>query len=401
MSYRFYLAPCGIALGHAGRTLPIAHELSKLGHEVFFSTYGDAYPFVKFSGFNVAEVPSIRMFEKEDGTFDLKRTLALGPKNIYSFLLQLGAELNLISQFKPDVVISDSRLSTVLAARVLNVPSITLLHQLRILIPHVKPIKRKTLKTLKHYSERVGLETLGALWKFSTLILVPDFPPPYTIAKANVVPSKHYRSKVKLIGPIVAKRPENLPSKEVLREKYGLNDRPAIFCAMSGTIPEKRYISSKLVEIFKHFPDSYQIIVSRGLPNNDNRPLKLTSTLQVFNWVIDRFELLKACDLLITRGGHNTVAEAMYFGIPMIIIPTPGHSEHQSIARSVADMGLGIVLQQRDLSHDTLLQAVKRIFSEGYVERSKKIQSEILKYNGLSYVLNKALILAAKASSKS
>ena len=396
MPYRFYLAPCGIALGHAGRTLPIASKLSKLGHEVFFSTYGDAYPFVKASSFKVAEVPPIKMFEKEDGTFDLKRTLALGPKNIYRFLLQVGAEFDLISQFKPNVVISDSRLSTVIASSSLNIPSITLLHQLRILIPHVKPIKRKTLKIVKHYSERIGLEVLGALWKLSTTILVPDFPPPYTIAKANIVPSKHYRGKIKLIGPIVSKRPEELPSREDLRRKYGLDDRPAIFCAMSGTMPEKKFISSRLIELFKEFPSSYQVIVSRGLPNNGNNPQKITSTLQVFNWVADRFELLKACDLLITRGGHNTIAEAMYFGIPMIVIPTPGHSEHQNIAKSIADMGIGEVLQQKDLSFHTLFQAVKKVLNGNYVRRAREVQKEALKYDGIGYVVNKALALAAK-----
>lgn len=393
---RFYLAPCGIALGHAGRTLPVALKLKDLGHETFFSTYGDACAFVKAYGFKVAEVPSIRMFEKEDGTFDLRRTLALGPKNIYRFLLQVGAELNLIERFKPDAVISDSRLSTVIAARMLNIPSLTLLHQLRILIPHVKPIRKRTHKAIKYYVERVGLESLGALWRLTNEILVPDFPPPYTIAKANIVLSKRYEGKVRLIGPIVQKRPEELPSKEALRKKYGLDERPAVFCAISGTIPEKKFISEKLMEIFRNFPRKFQVVLSRGLPGGNNRPEK-TNSLTVFNWVKDRFELLKACDVLVTRGGHNTVAEAMYFGAPMLIIPTPGHSEHQSIARSVAEMGVGELLQQRDLTFNNVLSALNRILEDpSYFKKSKEVQREALKYDALNHVIKAALSLARK-----
>jgi len=195
---RIYFAPCGIALGHAGRCIPIAKKFQANGSSVYFSTYGEAVQFVSKAGFQVGEVPPIKMYERSDGTFDFRRTLAIGPKTLLTFSRQIGAELNLIEHFKPDLVISDSRLSTVLAARMRRIIPVLILHQLRIMIPHTRPITDKSKLAIKRHVERLGLEVLGGMWKLSRVIIVPDFPPPYTIAKANVVPSYQYINKIKL-----------------------------------------------------------------------------------------------------------------------------------------------------------------------------------------------------------
>ncbi|MEM4214076.1 MAG: glycosyltransferase family protein [Candidatus Methanomethylicaceae archaeon] len=366
---RIYFAPCGIALGHAGRCIPVARHFKNKGHEVFFSTYGEATEFVRKAGFPVEGVPPLKFYEKEDGTFDFRRTLSAGPKSLLVFSQQVGAELNLIEHFKPDLVISDSRLSTVLAARMRRIIPVLILHQLRIMIPHSRPIKRRIKQLIKGYTERLGLEILGSLWKLSKVIIVPDFPPPFTIAKANIVPSYQYIKKLKLVGPIIPRRPEDLPPSEEIKRAKGFDDRPLIFAAMSGTLAEKKYISDLLIKIFSEFPDSYNVVVSRGYSEGsfpETNTLE-NKRLKVYDWVDDRYLYLKACDLLITRGGHNTVSEAIYYGKPMLIIPTPAHSEHQGIAESLSRMGMAISLQQHSLSKETLLDAVNEALGSSMI----------------------------------
>jgi UDP:flavonoid glycosyltransferase YjiC (YdhE family) len=372
---RIYFAPCGIALGHAGRMLPVARTFQGRGHSVFFSTYGEAVPFVRKAGFPVSEVPAIRMFEKEDGTFNFRRTLSASPRAILNFSEQVAAEVNLIEHFKPDVVMSDSRLSSVLAARMMRITSVLVLHQLRIMIPHVKPITRRYKLSIKSHTERLGLEMFGGLWRLSQVIVVPDFPSPYTIAKANVVPSKQYIHKLRLVGPIIPKFPGTLPPADELKRELGFDDRPLIFAAISGTTAEKMLISRRLVELFRDFPDSYNIVVTRGLSDvkdavGNGGLLSRNPRLRIYNWIDDRYKYLKACDLLVTRGGHNTVSEAIYYGKPMIVIPTPGHSEHQGIAESLAAMNLAIVQQQNSLCREGLLEGVQTM-TESSVYRAR------------------------------
>ncbi len=237
------------------------------------------------------------------------------------------------------------------------------------MIPHSRPIKRRIKQVIKGYTERLGLEILGSLWKLSKVIIVPDFPPPFTIAKANIVPSYQYIKKLKLVGPIIPKYPKDFPPSEEIKRRMGLDDRPLIFAAMSGTLAEKKYISDLLLTIFTEFPDSYNVVLSKGYPDDYFAETKKINSkrLRVYNWVDDRYLYLKACDLLITRGGHNTVSEAIYYGKPMLIIPTPAHSEHQGIAESLSKMGLAISLQQHSLSKDTLLAALKEALESSII----------------------------------
>jgi UDP:flavonoid glycosyltransferase YjiC (YdhE family) len=389
---RIYFAPCGIALGHAGRCLPIAKTFRERGHSVFFSTYGEAVDFVKKAGFPVEGVPPIRIYEKEDGTLNFRRTLSIGPKSLLIFARQTGAELNLIEHFKPDLIISDSRLSTVLAARMRRIIPVLILHQLRVMIPHSKPITRKYKQDIKGHVERLGLETLGSLWKLCKVIIVPDFPPPYTIAKANVVPSYQYIKKLRLVGPIIPKYPTELPPADEIKRELGFDDRPLIFAAVSGTMAEKRLIAGRLTEVFNEFPDRYNIVVTRGL--SDAKSLKgsgntFTSNkrLRVYNWVDDRYLYLKACDLLVTRGGHNTVAEAIYYGKPMVVIPTPAHSEHQGIAESLVKMNLALSLQQDTLSKEVLLTAVSNVMeSSSFYSKARDAQRYAAQFNAVETI---------------
>jgi UDP:flavonoid glycosyltransferase YjiC (YdhE family) len=389
---RLYFAPCGIGLGHAGRCIAIAN-MFKNNAKILFSSYNEAVNYIRRENFDVEKVPEIYFYEKIDGTFDLKRSLSVGPKIIINFLRQIGAEIHLMEHFKPDVVISDSRLSSIIAARTMGFKSILILHQLRIMIPHIKPIDKKIKQKIKDHTERFILETLGSLWNLSNMILVPDFPPPFTIAKYNVVPSNRHLNKLKLIGPIIPKYPWELPTKDEirkeLRKKLGIDDSPLIFIAMSGTVAEKKYITEKLIKILQDFPQTYNVVLSRGITdnNNVNRISKINEKIIICDWVDDRYKLLKACDLLITRGGHNTVSEAIYYGKPMIIIPTPAHSEHQGIAKSAVNMKIAKCIQQYNLSKENLLISINEILnSSESLLRVKELENFASKFNALKTI---------------
>lgn len=366
----------------------MANRFQENGHSVYFSSYGEAVPFIKRAGFNVGEVQAIKVYEKDDGTFNFRRTLAGSPREILTFASQVGAELNLIEHFKPDLVVADSRLSTILAARMRRIIPVLILHQLRIMIPTRQPVLSKYRLSVKRAVERTGLEVLGSLWKLSKVIIVPDFPPPYTIAKANVVPSNQYVEKVKLVGPIIPRMPDSLPPAEEMKKKLGFDDRPLILAAISGTRAEKKIISEKLQDMFMDFPDGYNIVLTMGLMDpSEVMPRPQRGRVQVHNWLDDRYAYLKACDVLVTRGGHNTVSEAIYYGKPMVIIPTPAHSEHQGIAESLENMGLGISIQQDSLNREVLLQSLHSLTEDSkFGKNIKAAQSFAYKFDAIDSI---------------
>ncbi len=390
---RVYFAPNGMALGHAGRCAPIAKRLMEKGVEVLFSTYGDAVKLISALRFPVVKVPEIKLVEGPDGSIEMLQTSIRWPKYVIIFLKQLICEIRNIKWFKPDVVVSDSRLSPIFASRLLGVPCILLLHQIKLLIPHKKPLSKIKMK-LKTFGEWIILNVLWIMWSRSTSIIVPDFPPPYTIARKHLdVPVKFLR-KVKFVGHIIDKFPDELPSKEDAKRALGFDDRPLVYIGVSGTKLEREAINGILLDVVSSFPKDYQVIMSMGNPDKVSEIIKRDG-VRVYNWVPDRYLVLKACDLVISRSGHNTVAESMYYGIPSILIPTPAHTEHEINARSAEEMGIAKIIRQDELNKENILRAINEILqSDTYKKRTSFIQKKILKNNSVDLIINEICALA-------
>jgi len=188
---------------------------------------------------------------------------------------------------------------------------------------------------------------------------------------------------VKLIGPILPIHPNELTTKEELRKKLGLRvDKPVIFASISGPIEERAFLSGILIKILLDFPEDYQIMVSLGYPNADDKPIYHGNTT-IYKWIPNRFEYLKTCDLVIGRAGHGTITQCLCYGKPMILIPTPSHTEQLSNAKQAERLGAAKVIQQEELGKGKLLRSVQQILESETPERLKEIQKETLKYDGL------------------
>ncbi|MCX6654787.1 MAG: hypothetical protein NTY03_06650 [Candidatus Bathyarchaeota archaeon] len=66
---RIYFSPCGIGLGHASRSVPIANELRRRGAEILFSTYIEGVDYVQKQGYSVVTAPPISMSNDSSGTW--------------------------------------------------------------------------------------------------------------------------------------------------------------------------------------------------------------------------------------------------------------------------------------------------------------------------------------------
>ncbi len=386
---RVYFAPNGIALGHAGRCIPVARKLVKRGDTVIFSTYGDAVEFIQAAGFKVLNTPQIKFEETADGSVAMLQTSLKWPKHILTFLRQVKSEIVNLKKFKPDIIISDSRLSPLFAGVLLDIPRLLLLHQIRMLIPHRKeltPLQKK----LKHFGEDIIMYDTNIFWSASDLILAPDFPFPYTIAKDNLnVPAKMLR-KVEFIGQVISKRPEELPEREEIKRGLGVDDRPLIYAGVAGTIVERANLIQILEDILVKLPDKYQVIFTKGIPGKIDKPVYETSNIKIYNWLSDRYSILKSADLVISRAGHNTIAECFYYGKPMILIPTPAHSEHQGNAKSAKQMEVAYVLQQNEVNYKTLLNAIEFVLNNSRMnKRITSIQRAVSKFNAVNTIIER------------
>lgn len=387
-------SPCGVGLGHAGRCIPIAHKLKEKGAQLLFSTYKDAVQYVQQEGFPVVKVPPLGFRVKPDGTVDFRQTAANPGPFFASFTLmrQINAEIRVIKAFKPDVVVSDSRISPLIAAKLLGIPRVCILNQFQIIIP-----RRKKFLRLAKLADAGTLAIIGKIWTSGLHVLIPDLPPPYVISLGNLRIPKAYRKRVRLIGPILPVYPQELPSKEEIRRKLGLNrDDPLIFAPVSGPVKERSFLIGVLRKIFLNFPKDYQIVMSLGYPNTSTDPIK-KGNLTIFKWVSNRFELLKACDLVVSRAGHGTLLQSICYGKPMILIPTPSHTEQLNNAEKAAELGIAEKIDQGELNRQMLLSRVEKILGDDVMQkRVGEIQKEVLKLNGLETAVQTVMRVAEK-----
>ncbi|MEM2927314.1 MAG: glycosyltransferase [Candidatus Bathyarchaeia archaeon] len=381
-----YFGACGIGFGHVGRCIPIAEELAKEGFEILFSTYSEGLELATRQGFPCRRAPPIGFAVKSDGGVDF-RTTTVNPGPFiasYTVLRQIAFELMTMRAFRPNIVISDSRVSTIVAAKLLKVPCITILNQFRITIP----AKRRFVRLAKLADFGI-LALIGRIWTLSDWVLIPDFPLPYTISIGNLRIPKTYLKKVFLMGPILPTYPENLPDAEFLRKKLMVDPkRTLIFAPISGPVKERMPLLRLLEEAFASFPEDYEIVMSQGRVGSSEPRILKGGCLRIHPWIENRFEYLKACDLVISRAGHGTVAQTMIYGKPSILIPTPDHTEQIQNAIRLEEMGIAKVINQHEVTPKVLLAGVMEMLrGNDYAKRSAEVGASIRPYNGVNMAL--------------
>ena len=372
---RIYFSPCGIGLGHASRNMPIAKELRRSGAEIIFSTYLEGIDYTKKQGFKVLPAPPISMSNDSSGSIDLKlSSINQGVKAFPTFMRQVNAEIRYMEAFEPDAVVSDSRLSSIFAAKLLGIPILLILNQFTPLIP-----MRKDMFMLSRVGDGVIMTIIGRGWGYADKILIPDFPSPNTLSIDCLRIPGPYQRKVELVGAILPQRPDETRDEGEIREELGIAEgQKLIYAGISGPRAERLPLLKLLTPIFESFPDEYRVVMSMGDPNGDSKPTRSGSLVQM-SWVKEKFDLLNACDLVISRGGHETMMQSICYGKPAVIIPVANHPEQYGNARRAQEMGVAHAIHQRNIDRDGLLLLIEEMLGDdSFKEQLTKLNTERL-----------------------
>jgi len=365
-----HIGVCGIGFGHASRSASIARKLKEMGWEVSSSSYGDGLEYLKRLNLDVKPVPIVRYEVLPEAKVSIKLTIFRNVLLPIRFAEQVAYEMNYLEG--ADIAISDTRASTIIAGKLLGKPVLTILNQFNIRV--VYPRYRRIIELLEGIAQIVGW-----IWARSDKILIADYPPPLTISKRNLVIPDGIEDKVEFIGPIIDKRPEDLPSQEEIEAKYRLSGgKPRIFLHATGPSYEREKFIEELLPMLGRLADRCEIIASLG---GVNPGVSIPEGIEVFEWVDEPLELFKVSDLVICRAGQTTLAKALSYGKPVLMIPISAHGEQLGNASSVAEIGAGLIIRQEELTpplleraiEDLLLNKSYRINAERYAEFSSSL----------------------------
>jgi UDP-N-acetylglucosamine--N-acetylmuramyl-(pentapeptide) pyrophosphoryl-undecaprenol N-acetylglucosamine transferase len=371
-----YLAPCGIGLGHITRTVPIGEHLKRSGNEIVYSTYLDGLDFAKQNRLPTFEAVPINFKVTSDGTIDFKYTAATSgfSLGIRMFLRQVTREIRYLRSFKPDVVFSDSRASSLIAARLLRIPVVLMLNQFRVEI-----IRRPTGRRMSLFDRffffianlgwlfiRTAIELV---WGRSQLILIPDLPFPYTISLGNLAIPKRYNSKVKLIGPIANSNLKDAANGSQIKRQLGLHaTQPLVYAAVSGPRVEREILANLLLDSLNGLSREYDIVLSRGDPTGQRKPRQINGVI-VYDWIDEQEDFITASDVIIGRAGHGIIMKSLTHGKPMILVPIPDHTEQYGNAQRAQSLQTATMLDQNKLNHNTMQSAIVGILNNPQYRR--------------------------------
>jgi UDP:flavonoid glycosyltransferase YjiC (YdhE family) len=379
-----YFSACGIGLGHVGRLKPFAREMYNEGHKIYFTGYGDSLDQLKDDKFTIHRVPKITFYENPDGSFNSVKTSVLALYLMGRFMNQVKTEYNYIAKYKPDIVVSDTRYSTVFGAKKYkmahapDMPILMITNQLTAILP--TPNQLSGIAWFENIFSYLNIRIIG----MADHVLVQDLPPPYTISTTSYKVPDWLEYRFQYIGFIIRKTPEQLPDRETLRQKYTKDDdKPLIYAPLAGPIVARKQLMLLLRDALKDFDG--KVIISMGMFGNDLD--KKYGNVHVKGWLKDRFELLKAADLTIARPGLATIGDFLRFGVPCILIPTLNHPEQLHNAKSVQRLGVGHMLEQQNLSTKSITQMIENTIHDPAVKKAtKKMQKIMIKNNGLEKV---------------
>ena len=134
-----------------------------------------------------------------------------------------------------------------------------------------------------------------------------------------------------------------------------LGDAALIYVSLGSLGSADVDLMNRLVAVLAATPHRY--LVSKG-PQHELIELAPNMTGAEF---LPQPAILPEVDLVITHGGNNTVAEAIHFGKPMIVLPL--FWDQYDNAQRVAECGFGVRLATYEFEDEQLQGAIERLLA--------------------------------------
>lgn len=329
-SPRILVCPLDWGLGHATRCIPLIRELDSAGATVVIASDGPQLKLLRteFPELEWVVLPGYEMkYSKKTGAgyMVLRNVLRIAAKIIKEhFLLR-----SIIGKYSIDGVISDNRYG--LWNR--KVQTVFITHQLNIITPGALKFTQPVLRRITRYF----VEKYNECW-------IPDT-----------------RDEGNLSGKLSHgySNPENtyyigLLSRFDKKETARNGKQYDLVASVSGPEPQRTLFENKLLG---QLPvDGKMCLIIRGIPG-DTQITNLRHNLDTANHLTGtQFHgILSKRPIIVCRSGYSTLMDIAFTRNRAILIPTPGQTEQEYLARSLEKKGFYLTCNQHDLNLENAL----------------------------------------------
>lgn len=182
--------------------------------------------------------------------------------------------------------------------------------------------------------------------------------------------SKTFSDKYAFVGPSIRKSENTLSADTILNnstDRYV--DEKTLYISL-GTV------NNKMMEFYQNCIEAFRdtdihVIISVGNEIDLNELKNLPANIEVYNFV-DQIETLQKADAFITHCGMNSVNEALYYQVPLILYPQT--KEQEGVAYRVHELGAGIYLD--DASIKNLKSSVDEVLNNSIYQKNTLLIAE-------------------------
>ncbi|WP_324659084.1 macrolide family glycosyltransferase, partial [Bacillus cereus] len=250
-------------------------------------------------------------------------------------------------------------------------------------VDEMDPLYQSCLAGMERWNKQYGM-------KCNSMYDIMNHPGDITI----VYTSKEYqpRSEVfdesyKFVGPSIATRKEvgSFPTEDLKNEKV-------IFISMGTVFNEQPALYEKCFEAFKDVDATVVLVVGKKI--NISQFENIPKNFKLYNYV-PQLEVLQHADVFVTHGGMNSSSEALYYGVPLVVIPVTG--DQPFVAKRLTEVGAGIRLNRNELTSELLRETVKKVMEDvTFKENSRKVGESLRNAGGYQRAVEEIFKLKMK-----
>lgn len=379
---------CIPAHGHTNPTLGVVKELVARGHEVWYYSYDTMREKIEAAGavYISCDKYDIQMTLKPEDGERISKDIAFSMEVLVNTTLALDdALLAQMKEWKPDCIVADSMaIWGKLLAMKLGIPFVS----------------STTTFAFNRYSAKIMKQGMSELIKM--LFSMSKAKGSLRKLQEKGYPVRNVLSVVQNdneTDTIVYTSPEFQPCAETFSDKY-------VFVGPSvRTVeqPVKKYgkrmlyislgtVNNQNVAFFKNcigaFRDSdMDVILSVGELIDLNDLGQIPANFRVERKV-DQIAVLQQADVFLTHCGMNSVNEALYYKVPLVLFPQT--KEQGGVAYRVNELGAGTYLKENSVG--AIQAAVREVLDkDAYRENAKKISESFQKCGGAKAAAGKIL----------
>lgn len=354
-NYNILICPLEWGLGHAGRMIPLAGKLQQRQNNIFIgagiehqSLFRNELPgltFIDFQGFK----PGYSRFLPQYIALLLKT-----PVLFYHIIAEHFRLKRIIREHKIDIVISDNRFG--LWNR--KIKSVYVTHQL--LIPLPEKLR---------YFEWIGILFQRFFIRKYSLCFIPDLPGELNVS-GRLTHNVKLPENARFIG-ILSRFANSVSSHE---KKTGFSHNTLI---LSGPEPQRGIFRQKIVEILKH--QEPPTIVLEGKPGSPTDVSMKGNIISYSHLPSDEMQkIISESKYIAARSGYTSIMELISLNCSALLVPTPGQTEQEYLARYLSAKGWFVTVSQNNIKTGLPFPAKKASWTGEIVDESRRLLEKAL-----------------------